>query len=53
MRSKGQLGKIYKLTVNKNETIREIEIKAEVQNMKHIILIRPLEKLFLLQVKNK
>ena len=52
-RSKGQLGKIDKLTVNKDEKIREIEIKAAVQIMKHIILMRALQKLFLLQVKNK
>ena len=53
MRSKGQLGKIDKLTVNKDEIIRETEIKAAVQNMKSIITMRPLQKPLPLQVKNK
>ena len=50
-RNKWRLGKIEKLIAGKNRIIRGAEVKVAEQNKKPIAIMRPLQKLFPLEMK--
>ena len=51
-RNKWRLGKIQKLIAGKDRILRGAEVKVVEQNKKHTVIMRPLQKLFSLQMKD-
>ena len=50
-RNKWRLGKIEKLIAGKDGMIRGAKVKVAEQNKKPTVIMRPLQKLFLLEIK--